>query len=591
MLTIALSVLFVVAALMNGFLAYHAWVHRTVAARWFAALMGAVAFWSLAAAPEAVATTESSKIFWSQVSYVGVSSVPFFWFCFAAAYTQRFWWLRQTRIILFAIPPVVLLLLVLTNGWHGLVWPSVTLMHMPEGVFAHYDHGPAVWFHVFYAYLMLAAGSLMLLQLLPRSLRLYSTQTLLLLVAVVVPWIANFAYMARIGMLGLIDLTPLGFTVSGAAIAWTMLRHQFLDIAPVAYQTLFARLSDGVIVLDGSRRIVLANPAALRMLGLTSNMVGRPATDVLPPVLRTITGSQKPEGIVHEVTLGDRTIEVTIVPLTAAWEVNAAAMLLLGDVTDRTRRAEDLLRSGKAESLALMSGGIAHTYNNLLQILLLNTSAARAQLDAQHPLHRQLESIEHTVERAASLTQQLLMYTGGLFTTRRIVSLTAVLREHEPKLRSFLPQDVPFTLQLSRTSLPVEVDSRLLIDAIRNVLINAGESIEGSMGAVTLSVQDYTLTADTIASWGRYGSQVSPGLYAMIEVRDTGSGIPPEHMDRLFDPFFSTKFLGRGMGLPATLGIIRLHGGAVQVVSERGKGTTVSMLIPLSTDEFASSRR
>ncbi len=246
------------------------------------------------------------------------------------------------------------------------------------------------------------------------------------------------------------------------------------------------------------------------------------------------------------------------------------------DITEQ-KKAEDRLRqSQKLESVGLLAGGVAHDFNNLLTGVMGNASllledAAPEQADV-------LRSIIASTERAAHLTRQLLAYSGkGQFIVRDM-DVTQAVNEMADLVQFSIPKSVSLALNLERRLPFVAMDPGQLQQILMNLVINAGEAIgDSNPGRITVTTSMTDLRSPFT---DELGVELAAGRYVCIEVHDTGSGIDPEKKAKIFDPFFSTKFVGRGLGLAAIAGILRSQKGGVTVESEPGKGSKFTVFLP-----------
>ena len=246
---------------------------------------------------------------------------------------------------------------------------------------------------------------------------------------------------------------------------------------------------------------------------------------------------------------------------------------------ERLELERQLLHAQKLESLGVLAGGIAHDFNNLLQAMLGNLSLALPELAPGSPVHEAVEHAAQAARRATDLTRQLLAYSGkGRFVIRP-VDLSALVRENAHLFRAGVPHTCSIALRLSEDLSPVEADVGQVQQVIMNLLTNAAEAIGERPGVVTITTSRHAGGAGAVA-----GSRVAVAepceAYVALEVSDTGGGMAPDTLARLFDPFFSTKGVGRGLGLSALLGIVRGHRGALFVDSAPGRGTAVRVLFP-----------
>ncbi|HYW29922.1 MAG TPA: ATP-binding protein [Gemmatimonas sp.] len=250
------------------------------------------------------------------------------------------------------------------------------------------------------------------------------------------------------------------------------------------------------------------------------------------------------------------------------------------DVTDRRRLDEKLRATQQMEALGLLAGGIAHDFNNLLVGILGNASLAGSELEPTSPIAPMLRDIEHSAQRAADLTRQLLAYAGkGRFIVRP-VDLAQLVHEMRALLGTAITRRATLDINAEYDQAWVQADATQLRQIIINLITNASDALAGEHGRIVLRAGVRTLGADQLVS--THGqSSLAPGRYAVLEVNDTGRGMNPRTLPRIFDPFFTTKDSGHGLGLSATLGIIRGHGGIIQVDSTRGQGCTMRVVLPL----------
>jgi PAS domain S-box-containing protein len=251
---------------------------------------------------------------------------------------------------------------------------------------------------------------------------------------------------------------------------------------------------------------------------------------------------------------------------------------------DSQRRALEakVQHAQKLESLGVLGGGIAHDFNNMLVGILGNASLALMDLPENSPLREIIGDIETTALRAAGLTEQMLAYSGkGRFLVHP-VDLNALLRDMAHLLQTVISKRVALRFDFAMDLSTVEADSTQLRQIVMNLITNASDAIGHDDGVITLRTGLHHATRDYLTS-SYVDDELPEGSYAFIEVEDTGSGIDTETLARIFDPFFSTKFTGRGLGLAATLGIVRGHRGTIKVASVPGTGTTFTVLLPCPT--------
>jgi two-component system cell cycle sensor histidine kinase/response regulator CckA len=279
---------------------------------------------------------------------------------------------------------------------------------------------------------------------------------------------------------------------------------------------------------------------------------------------------RRSDGQTREMELSSRTFELG----------GRTVVLAVGrDVTELRTLEQKMLHSQKLESLGVLAGGIAHDFNNLLTGILGNADLARSEMSPLAPSRASLEGIETAARRAADLCRQLLAYSGrGRFLLEHI-SMQELVEQMGHLLSVSISKRVVLKYHFTKGVPPIEADATQMRQAIMNLIVNASEAVGERSGVISVTVGLAHCDADYLK--GCFGADnLQPGDYVYLEVADTGHGIDANDISRIFDPFFSTKFTGRGLGLAAVLGIVRGHRGAIKVYSETGKGTTFKLLFP-----------
>jgi PAS domain S-box-containing protein len=244
---------------------------------------------------------------------------------------------------------------------------------------------------------------------------------------------------------------------------------------------------------------------------------------------------------------------------------------------DRRRELENGLReSQKLESLGILAGGVAHDFNNLLATILSSANLAKRRTSPDSREYVWLERIEQASERAALLTNQMLAYAGRRAPSLRPLDLSALVSDMRPLLEAMVPKGTVLEQDLAQDLAPVQADPEQLRQLVLGILSNAAEALDDSGGRITLRTAALELAAP------RQANDLPPGRYVMLEVGDNGCGMDEATRRRVFDPFFSTKFTGRGLGMAAALGIARAHRGAIEVDSQPGAGSRFRVLLPMA---------
>ncbi|MFZ4621969.1 MAG: PAS domain S-box protein, partial [Bacteroidota bacterium] len=251
------------------------------------------------------------------------------------------------------------------------------------------------------------------------------------------------------------------------------------------------------------------------------------------------------------------------------------------DLTERKQSEESLRHAQKLESIGTLAGGIAHDFNNLLVAILGQSSIALSKMPKESPAVENISKAIKASERAASLTRQLLAYSGKGKFFPTAIDLNVLVNDNVQMLELSIPKNARMVFDLCPHPLSIKGDAGQIQQVIMNLIINAGEAIGTEQGSITIRTSERIVTASEMDHRGIGDQPLAPGSYALLQVIDTGCGISKETLSRIFDPFFTTKFTGRGLGLAAVLGIIRGHSGSIHIQSEEGKGSRFEVLLPL----------
>ncbi|GMU24847.1 MAG: hypothetical protein AMXMBFR13_49180 [Phycisphaerae bacterium] len=251
-------------------------------------------------------------------------------------------------------------------------------------------------------------------------------------------------------------------------------------------------------------------------------------------------------------------------------------IVTIDDLTERNRLQRELLSSKRLESIRRLAGGIAHDFNNLLAVVV--GQASMHQRDARLPrrVREAFADILHAAERGSSLTHQLLAYARGGLQKPVPSDLNTVIDSVMKIVRRATPPRLEFILRLDRALPMIMADPSQIEQVVMNLCLNA---VQASQAAAVVEVRTQAVELDRP---GADDLDISPGRYAYLQIQDRGSGMDSATLERVFEPFFTTKPTGRGMGLAATLGIVRSHHGNIRIDSTLGEGTTARVWLPLA---------
>ena len=246
---------------------------------------------------------------------------------------------------------------------------------------------------------------------------------------------------------------------------------------------------------------------------------------------------------------------------------------------ETARLQSKMIETQKLESLGVLAGGIAHDFNNLLTVILGNTALTRLEATLSSANDERLEKIQTASRRAADLCRQLLAYAGkGNYAIGRL-DLNALVRETTGLLELSLSRQAKLDFALVDSLPLIEADAAQIQQVVMNLVLNASEALGGSPGSIRI-VTRVTRIGPGGLPRGLPSSELTTGDYVCLEISDTGCGMTAPVLERIFDPFYTTKFTGRGLGLAAVLGIVRSHDGALTVASEPGRGSVFQVYLP-----------
>jgi PAS domain S-box-containing protein len=343
-----------------------------------------------------------------------------------------------------------------------------------------------------------------------------------------------------------------------------------------------------IAATDLDFRITYYNPMAEKIFGYKAeDVVGKTVMDVhtkekvepsrFEKAIDTVRRTGEYRYSVEQKKDGDiRYIESRV---SGIWDKNkelVGFVLMSHDVTKEKMLEAELLKVQKLESLGILAGGIAHDFNNLLTAIMGNISLAMMQLKSGDPVCERLSEAEKASLRARDLTHQLLTFSKGGEPVKKLSSIAEIIKD----AAGFALRGTNVTCEylLPADLRPVEIDEGQISQAVNNLVINAVHAMPGG-GAITISAENAAIRPES-------GLPLNEGAYVLIKIRDTGIGIPKEYLPMIFDPYFTTKKKGSGLGLAVTFSIIKNHSGHITVESEPGIGTIFGIYLPASDREL-----
>ena len=348
-----------------------------------------------------------------------------------------------------------------------------------------------------------------------------------------------------------------------------------------------AAMSDAVITTDREGRVLFANRAAGLLLAFeAATAVGRPVAEIctfandrgeavsvpLDEVVRRDASVLLPAQAHHVVPGGRRAvIEGALTPVHGPAGEVVGVVIVFRDVTERERLEQEIARASKLQSVGLLAGGIAHDFNNLLTVIMGNIAVLKPAIPVEGEPATCLQEAERAVLRAKDLTQQLLTFARGGDPVRTAVHLPETIME--ASAFAVRGSSVRCEVDLAPDLWPADADRGQIAQVVQNLVLNAVQSMPGG-GVVRIAACNETVV---------HGSApVTDGDYVRLTVTDAGCGIAPENLERIFDPYFTTKKQGSGLGLATVYSIIKKHRGTIVVTSDQAHGTAFRILLPAS---------
>ena len=352
-------------------------------------------------------------------------------------------------------------------------------------------------------------------------------------------------------------------------------------------------ITDAQLDLPGPR-IVFVNPAFTQMTGYTAGeIIGKtprilqgPNTDraVRERLRQTLARGEAfhAEAINYRKDGTEFAIEWDIAPIRNARGTLTHFVSIQRDMTGRKRLEEQLMQSQKLESVGKLAGGVAHEFNNIMTLVIGHSELLLNDLPAQDRLYHSAQAIRKAADRVATLTRQLLAYGRRQLLRPGRLDLNQTLGHMEGMFRHLLGSGVEIIIQPAADLHIVHADAGQLEQVIMNMVLNAHDAMPNG-GKLILETRNVTIGGENT----ELDSECLPGNYVMLAIADTGSGMSPEVKARVFEPFFSTKDVGKGtgLGLATCYGIVKQSGGHILVETEPGKGTTFKVYLPEAPSE------
>ncbi len=593
---------------------YVGWRKRAnLAAKLFLGFTGGALGLVLSYAMELLSANLAAMMFWLRWEYL-FHWAMIFWPLFAAAYSGYDGWLTRRRVLSLFIVPVIIIALVWTNQWHGLIWSTTAARQVGSVMLFDRSYGAAFWVWMVYLASLFLAGNLIIIQKALRSPRYFQGQLGLLVVAFFLPAIAIVLTISRLTPVPLLDLSPYGVALACIPIAVSLFHFHLFDLLPAAYELVIESMGDAVIVCDDQSRIVQANQAAVQLSGKpVSKLVGFPVEGVFAefadstPVQRVFDPARAYQEIVVQVAGGARYFDLRISPLRNHQKLVTGQVFVLRDITDRKQAEQQAfalaVERERVRALETSIQDASHDFRTPISTILTSThllntltdqvndqiaalsrpvtdAAARENFDKRlseisstiSKMQGKMQATRSSAERLETLIESIIEAAQLERTPNLSLDLLDLNRTVDEQVQARSPAAARKHQQLQfepDDSLPlVRVDPWKLGRAVQKLIDNAIQytPLDGSVA---------------ICTFQRVGE-------AVIQISDTGIGIAADDLLHIFEPFYradparSTTTGGAGMGLSIARRIIEAHGGRIEAESDARTGSVFRICLPLN---------
>ena len=567
---------------LTAVLAIYIYKRGTSVVRWFGLMMGSNAIWSIAYGFELSSYTLKQALFFINIEYLGIATLPLNWFLFCLAFCNKeCWYKKPLNLILLLIVPITTLFIVWTNPMHHLHYKDVKMFF--DGPFPMIKIYPGTWYHIFtvYFYLLLACGCYLIFNKFRSSDPIYRKQNYSILIAALLPWVANITYLTGLRPLGFIDITPFAFILTSFLILLGIYRFRLFDIVPIAREKALELMDDGFLVLDVKYRVIDYNSSLYRYLNISKNqkIVGQSISDLFPKHLDFIqkiesgfSGKMDMQAFVGEEIIY---FEAEILLLNESKINDAFTIVKLQDLTSAKKDAliakEQALELEKVNQLkdrifSIIAHDLRGPLVNLSEILKMVSYNQVSQEEFEKISPELSKDIIYTTDLLENILHWSRSQLQGFGIQKEFFNVRNIILN---EINYHLPAATLKKIKILHDVFPNEIayaDVLMFQIVIRNIINNAVKFCnEGCEIVITASYQRNHMLK--------------------ICIKDNGIGIPKSTMEKLFkDENVSSRGTqnekGTGLGLMICKDFMSRNDGEISVSSEVGKGTTFCILVP-----------
>jgi PAS domain S-box-containing protein len=573
------SIFFIGTSVVSFFVAFIAFQRKSaVGAKELAWLMIAAGTGAFCLIFETITTVAAEKIFWAKLEYLGGLTTPVFYLIFVLRFTGKEKFLLKRNIILLFLIPAITWILTLTNEMHNLIWTGFSPISADTNLM-EYFHG--IWFwigYISYSYILLLLAAVNLLTFTVIQAKPFRKQAVVVFIGGMFPWLVSAVYLSGKNPVPGLDITPFSITLSGIIAAYAILNFRFLDLVPVARETLVDILPDGILAIDSQNRIQDINGAARSFLGITdNNIIGYPATATVPqgtPLLEAVLDNNP----LLQIEVGNngemRTFHVIKQPVK---NQPGSRLVIISDITAMKKTEKDLIvaKEHAEESDRLKSAFLANMsheirtpmngilgFTELLKMSDITSEQQQAYLDIiKKGGERMLNIINDIIDISKIESGQMQVYISRTNINELIETISSFfMPEAEAKGIHLL-----YKISLTDEESVIRTDPDKVCAILTNLVKNAIKF--------------------TRAGYIEYGYEKKEGFLEFF-VKDTGIGIKPEQKEFIFERFrqgsdsITRNYEGTGLGLSISKAYVQMLGGQIWFESEFGKGSFFSFSIP-----------
>ncbi len=376
----------------------------------------------------------------------------------------------------------------------------------------------------------------------------------------------------------------IGIRGSNRNITKHKIAEQIIEDREKTLKAVLNNASDVITLLDYKSKILMINKAFYQKFGYTNEeAIKLTPMDLYTPEYAKkhplLIEKLKREGCsIFETEYISKTGEIVLMEVSACLIDLSGQMAIVNigrDISERKRTEEIMIKSSRLEATATIASGIAHDYNNLMVGVIGNAELLKLQFDNDHGVIDKLNTIENSARKAADLSQQLLAYSRGGKSHPKILNFNNLVQENLRINERTFPTGIRIYKDIETEPLYIKADYAQMNLVISNLCINSIEAIE-AYGQIMITIRNVVINEKFAESC----PSLKAGNYIYFSIKDTGCGIDKKTLLKIFEPFFSTKFIGRGLGLAAVYGIINNHNGYISVDSTVGEGSIVEIYLP-----------